>query len=540
MTEKRKLRKKEVLPLNIQEPFRKTKVRKMKKTEKTELQPLNDSFQDAEWIEEGEGIVGHLSDSQDYDYYETYFGNHTVGLVTVEPQGDYAIDVQLYDEYENRLGYVYGERGQLIRLRIPLKTGRNFYIRVTLSESIPTGKTARYVLKCDKMMDIVEETNDPNEDFYDAQRIRVNDTVLGWIDEKYDWDTYEIIPRESGIMRIKLQPSDEHMRVDLYVFDEYEDLIDKDGGLSGRQAELEIDVRAGRSYYIEASIRSDYVRGLQYVLHTEMVGVGGGGGSWPYSDFYTNIMTTMGREDFRYISTDASNIKSQIINSNIGDCDYLGISGGFFHADNGYDSPPTGGASIHWNKGGLDNQKFNYKGKPSTQTPRSTGTLVTYKEGGVTKALITQISNVDEIKAKFGTIDVQTVIGGASLHLNLSNADWETKVFGTGGELAGGTPQGGLGPLMDARRSGIGFKVENGKWTIFMVVSIEMNGCSLFALRDAFKELGCYEAIMLDGSASVQSRYKVPELGILADRGNKGPFRENRMIWNMIRLINEN
>lgn len=276
MTEKRKLRKKEMRPITIQESDKRTKVRRMSKEENTGIQSLNNSFADAEWIDEGQNVMGYLDDHLEYDYYDIFFGNHTVGLVTVEPQGDYSLDVQLYDEYENRLGYVYGERGQFISVRIPLKLGQNFYVRVALGESIPTGQTASYRLRCDKMENIVEETSSSNDDFNDAQRIQVYDTVLGWIDEEYDWDIYEIIPKESGIMRIKLQPSDEHMRMDLYVYDQDEDLIDDDGGLSGRQAELEINVRAGRSYYIEASIRSDYDSGLQYVLHTEMVGIGGG------------------------------------------------------------------------------------------------------------------------------------------------------------------------------------------------------------------------------------------------------------------------
>lgn len=257
------------------------------------------------------------------------------------------------------------------------------------------------------------------------------------------------------------------------------------------------------------------------------------------TNYFTNLYTHNG-ETFRVIETDASNIKSQIINANIGDVSYFGMSGGFFFADNGYKNPPTGGASIHWNKGGRDNHLTNLTGASSSARARRAGTLVTFKEGTITKALIGRAADVAEIIKTYGNIDIQTIIGGASLLLNYSDSEWENIVFGSGGELEGGKGSGSLGPIVDARRAGIGIKRVGDKWKIVMLASVETNGCSLFALRNAFKALGCFEAIFLDGSGSVQYRIREGNGTTTVDSGNKGPILERRKIWNMVRLINTN
>lgn len=538
MEEKRKLRKNKNKIIMVGDTTEKTRIRKVHVEEDTDIQLLNASFADAQTIEEGTNILGILNDYSEYDYYDIFFGNHTVGLVTVEPQGNYALDVQIYDEYENRLGSAYGEPGQFVKVRIPLKRGRNFYVRVTLGANILDGTKASYILRCEKMDDIKEETTRSNDYIDEAQYINVYDTVLGWIDEEEDYyDVYEIIPTESGTMRITLQPSDEHMKMEMYVYDEDEDVIDSDRGLKGRQAELEISVRAGRRYYIETSLYSAYESNLEYVLHTEMVGVGGGI-SWPYKNFMTYDYTSNNREDFKIIVTPARNIKSERINCNISDTSYFGINGGFYHADNGYDNPPTGGASIHWNKNGSDNFNKNYKGSSGNEVLRNAGTLVTYNDGGTVKALITQVERVEQIKEKFGNIDILTAIGGGSLHLRLSEGEWEERVYGAGGEFEGGKAE--ITPLYDTRRTGLGFKNINGEWYIYMVVSTEISGASMYDLRNVFLELDCYDAIFLDGSGSSQFRIKEMNGSINVDSGTSPTLRTGRKIWNMVRLIDSN
>lgn len=57
----------------------------------------------------------------------------------------------------------------------------------------------------------------------------------------------------------------------------------------------------------------------------------------------------------RVIKTPLVNIQTETIGKKVFDTNYIGINGGFFDADNGYDNPPTGGSSICYNLNDVGN-----------------------------------------------------------------------------------------------------------------------------------------------------------------------------------------
>ena len=69
----------------------------------------------------------------------------------------------------------------------------------------------------------------------------------------------------------------------------------------------------------------------------------------------------------------------------------------------------------------------------------------------------------------------------------------------------------------------------------YMVASV--GNASIYELRHLFEELGCEDAIFLDGSNSVQMRWKDENNVIREDISNAS---SPRYIWNIVSLINVN
>ncbi|UKS25744.1 phosphodiester glycosidase family protein [Paenibacillus sp. HWE-109] len=110
---------------------------------------------------------------------------------------------------------------------------------------------------------------------------------------------------------------------------------------------------------------------------------------------------------YAVIKTEIGKAKPEIINTQMQQKPHIGINGGFFAADNGYSSPPTGIRSIsYWNG---DTTSYAYNGTSSAQYSRKT--FVSYKDGtGVMRATHIYASNLNEVLANYPT--AQAVIGG--------------------------------------------------------------------------------------------------------------------------------
>ncbi|WP_090955439.1 hypothetical protein [Paenibacillus sp. OK060] len=69
---------------------------------------------------------------------------------------------------------------------------------------------------------------------------------------------------------------------------------------------------------------------------------------------------TGGGTKFAIIKTELSRVKPEIINTQMQQKPHIGVNGGFFTADNGYDKPPTALKSISYWKG--DSISYSYNG----------------------------------------------------------------------------------------------------------------------------------------------------------------------------------
>ncbi|CAM4444560.1 phosphodiester glycosidase family protein [Paenibacillus tarimensis] len=112
---------------------------------------------------------------------------------------------------------------------------------------------------------------------------------------------------------------------------------------------------------------------------------------------------------YAVIKTALANVKPEIINAKMSQKPHIGINGGFFHADNGYDNPPTGLRSISYWKG--ETAKYEYNGTASKQISRKT--FVTYTDTATSttvKAAYMYASNLTEVLNRYP--HARAVIGG--------------------------------------------------------------------------------------------------------------------------------
>ncbi|SEO81394.1 MULTISPECIES: phosphodiester glycosidase family protein [unclassified Paenibacillus] len=220
---------------------------------------------------------------------------------------------------------------------------------------------------------------------------------------------------------------------------------------------------------------------------------------------------------YRVIKTHVSNIVSEVIKKPVCSTNNYGINGGFF-ASNLYTAPPTGGLSISYD-GATQDPGSNAGGT------RNRGTFFTYLDNGVTKAGITRCTTIPNLKQQVGNLQFKTIIGGGSLHLTGTEDQFKTihedEVWNVHAGIAA------------TRRAGLGFKNESNGVYAYLVTSTVWK--TLYNLRDFFKDdLGCNNAVFLDGDGSVQMQvYANGEL-IKADGTDPSP---GRYVWNMVYLI---
>jgi hypothetical protein len=133
------------------------------------------------------------------------------------------------------------------------------------------------------------------------------------------------------------------------------------------------------------------------------------------------------------------------------------------------------------------------------------------------------------VKSQFG--DQHTyliVIGGGSLYLNLSEADWKKQYEKEGPEVGADWKKG---------RSALGFKKVAGQ---YFAVLVWHEHCKLKDIRNDLIEQGCYGGIFIDGSGSAQIKCKDEDDNLVVERGSdKNIYLHGRPIWNMIKLVNK-
>ena len=242
---------------------------------------------------------------------------------------------------------------------------------------------------------------------------------------------------------------------------------------------------------------------------------------------YTYEKTFYDWVDYQIIETTASNITSKVINSALCSTSYYGINGGFF-AFGSATIPPVPN-SISWVKGTNNNCEKNLGNDASGKIIEvKRGTLAIFVENGIFKCLIESVKNVDEMKAIYPNTDFRVMIGGGYFDLFHTESYWKDTVFPSE-KLSCQIDYYGI---INPNRTGLGFKVVDNVWKIYLVVTTM--GTTLTKLRSFLKDkLGCWDAMFLDGSGSSQLQCKNGTTLVQ----NKGSD-PNRIISNMIALIN--
>ncbi|MFK4343215.1 MULTISPECIES: phosphodiester glycosidase family protein [unclassified Paenibacillus] len=231
----------------------------------------------------------------------------------------------------------------------------------------------------------------------------------------------------------------------------------------------------------------------------------------------TNYSYTKISDGFHVIITPASNIQNKNIRSRITQQTDYGINGGFFNPIS-TTKPPTECLSIVVTPNNTHDSKANAKGN-------SRGTAFVYTESNKTKMGITRASSVTDLKKQMGTsITYKSIISGGSLSLKMEEKEWlealkDIEKFDLNGTLRYTDSTG---------RTGLGFKVVNNIWQVYLVVH---ENATLKQLRNYFIKQDCFEAILLDGGGSTGIQVK-------NSAGTMVKYEQTRYIYNMVKLIN--
>lgn len=265
--------------------------------------------------------------------------------------------------------------------------------------------------------------------------------------------------------------------------------------------------------------------------------------------------TSSDEKEFRLLLTKAKYVRPYIINMPISDSGQLGINGGFFGSDD-YNEPPESedanypsgscGRSISWAKNYT--KTYPYNGTATNHYSRGTVVISTNTSTQKTLAEVISADSVATINSLYPStnISIDAMIGGGELAVGSSDTYWKNNVYDAEGWTSDIFPCLGewekatdiytsLFPSSSARRCGLGLKTINNEKYICMAVST--GNASIYHLRHLFDELGCYSGIFLDGSHSVQMRWKDSNNVIQEDISNPN---SPRYIWNMVMLTNKN
>lgn len=260
-------------------------------------------------------------------------------------------------------------------------------------------------------------------------------------------------------------------------------------------------------------------------------------------------------KEFRLLLTKAKYVRPYIINMPISSSGQLGINGGFF-GSNDHDAPPESanaiypdgscGCSISWARNYT--KTYPYNGSANHRYSRGTVVISTNTSTGKTLAEVIQADSVETINNLYpsSNILIDAMIGGGDLSIGSSDTYWRNYVHEAEGWGDSLHPWMGEWELLadiaesfkagsSLRRAGLGLKTINNEKYIYMAVSI--GNVSLYHLRHLFDELGCYSGIFLDGSNSVQMRWKDSNNVIQEDISSP---ESPRHIWNMVMLTNKN
>ncbi|WP_202403909.1 phosphodiester glycosidase family protein [Paenibacillus sp. OT2-17] len=230
-----------------------------------------------------------------------------------------------------------------------------------------------------------------------------------------------------------------------------------------------------------------------------------------------NYSYTKTSDGFHVIITPASNIQNKNIRSRITQQTDYGINGGFFNPISTAKAP-TECLSIAVTPNNTHDTKANAKGN-------SRGTAFVYTESNKTKIGITRASSVTDLKKQMGTsITYKSIISGGSLSLKKEEEAWledlkDIEKFDLSGTLRYTDSTG---------RTGLGFKVVNNVWQVYLVVH---ENATLKQLRNYFIKQDCFEAILLDGGGSSGIQVK-------NSAGTMVKYEQTRYIYNMVKLIN--
>ncbi|OMF49954.1 MULTISPECIES: phosphodiester glycosidase family protein [Paenibacillus] len=230
-----------------------------------------------------------------------------------------------------------------------------------------------------------------------------------------------------------------------------------------------------------------------------------------------NYSYTKTSDGFHVIITPASNIQNKNIRSRITQQTDYGINGGFFNPIS-TTKAPTECLSIAVTPNNTHDTKANAKGN-------SRGTAFIYTDSNKTKMGIVRASSVTDLKKQMGTsITYKSIISGGSLSLKKEEEAWledlkDIEKFDLNGTLRYTDSTG---------RTGLGFKVVNNVWQVYLVVH---ENATLKQLRNYFIKQDCFEAILLDGGGSSGIQVK-------NSAGTMVKYEQTRYIYNMVKLIN--
>jgi hypothetical protein len=233
---------------------------------------------------------------------------------------------------------------------------------------------------------------------------------------------------------------------------------------------------------------------------------------------------------FHVIRTKVSILRPHIINAPLCNTSCYGINCGFFASGN----PPTG-ASINWIKNGTSN--YLYNGKSTEKYKRGT-IYFAYMGNSTYYSQVVSVADTTELFNLTGNLDVVAAFGGGDLAIGMSDSNWKSQIFDKEQWSDFSTHWGPVQGFIEARRSGIGLKTENGERIAYLVVSKDSLGCTLYNLRHLIDALGCHSGLFLDGSASSQLQCKDNSGTLIQDKGYKPPNETNRTIWNMLHITN--
>lgn len=252
------------------------------------------------------------------------------------------------------------------------------------------------------------------------------------------------------------------------------------------------------------------------------------------------VDATSSNEKYYVLSANICYVRPLIINKPLSLTNYIGTNGGFFQPEynDAYHIPPKDGCSISWKKNSTNNHTTHcsqeYLDEGNLAPNR--GTIYIYEDNdGYLKqrAGIMRVRNSGNIITRYPTMDIVAMIGGGSLCLQETESYWESIL-----EDEGFTEQFYF-PWDIVARTGLGYKYDSntGITTAYLVIS--KNTSSLSDLRNFFKtDLGCDDAIHLDGSGSSCMQYKDADNNDAITYVSDNTDIPGRYIWNMIQITN--